>query len=332
MNNKKYENLDGMRAYACLAIVLMHVMGNGYMDLSGFVFEKVIHSFTYFTLFFMEISAFSMCCGYFERIRDGSIRIDQFYKRRYEKVWPFFAILCTIELILEHSLNSLYEWFADLTLVFGLIPNNSISVVGVGWFLGTIFVFYMIFPFFTVIIKNTRNAWLVLIASIILHLLCDIRFADAANKGNIIYSSMFFVSGGVIYLYREKLQKFKASIVALIVVALAVGFLLVNDSYYMMLLLFTALLVLGIVGNGKVSVILFRNKTVCFIGSISMEIYLCHMFVYRLIEKMKLTVLFQNRILNYILVSVGTIFGAIILSIVLKKLIVFIERKTPRAV
>lgn len=95
----------------------------------------------------MLLSAFSMCCGYYEKVKNGTLDLEHFYKRRYQRIWPFFAILCTLELIVEHKLTAFYEWIADLTLAFGLLPNPNISVVGVGWFLGVIFVFYMIFPF-----------------------------------------------------------------------------------------------------------------------------------------------------------------------------------------
>ena len=63
MSKERYENLDGIRAYACIGIVLMHVLANGGFGLTGFVFEKLIPSFTNFTLLFMLLSAFSLCVG-----------------------------------------------------------------------------------------------------------------------------------------------------------------------------------------------------------------------------------------------------------------------------
>lgn len=56
--------------------------------------------------------------------------------------------------------GELWEAFANMTLSFGLIPGNDISVVGVGWFLGVIFLFYMLFPFF-VFLMGTKEASLV---------------------------------------------------------------------------------------------------------------------------------------------------------------------------
>ena len=195
--NERYENLDGIRAYACIGIVMMHVKANGNFGISGFFYDRVIASFTNFTFLFMLLSAFAMCCGYYERFKNNSISLEQFYKRRYQRIWPFFALLCTIELIADHSLTSLYEW-ADLTLAFGLLPNADISVVGVGWFLGVIFAFYMIFPFFVFLVGFTA-------------------------RSNLIYSSIFFVAGGLIYLYRDQIKNWNKWLVLLATVASIVG-------------------------------------------------------------------------------------------------------------
>lgn len=89
--NNHYPGLDVVRVIAIAGIVLMHVLANGNYDLSGFLFEKVIGTAGNFTILFMMVSAFGMCCGYYEKFKAGTINIEAFYKRRYEKLWPFFA-------------------------------------------------------------------------------------------------------------------------------------------------------------------------------------------------------------------------------------------------
>ena len=124
-----YDNLDGIRAYLCIGVIFIHILANGYIGFRGFVFGRFIGSIANPVFLFMTISSFSMCCGYYEQFKEGIVDINRFYIRRYERIWPFFAILCTLELLIDHSLTSLYEWFADLTLSFGLLPNADISVV-----------------------------------------------------------------------------------------------------------------------------------------------------------------------------------------------------------
>lgn len=58
MVKERYGNLDGIRAYACIGIVLMHVLANGNYSLTGFAFERFIPSLTNFTLLFMRCQRF----------------------------------------------------------------------------------------------------------------------------------------------------------------------------------------------------------------------------------------------------------------------------------
>lgn len=70
-------------------------------------------------------------------------------------------MLVVLDMAMSHSLGSIYEGFADLMLVFGFLPADIISVIGVGWFLGLIFVFYLIFPFFAFLLRTKEeHGWL----------------------------------------------------------------------------------------------------------------------------------------------------------------------------
>ena len=113
--NNHYPGLDVVRVIAIAGIVLMHVLANGNYDLSGFLFEKVIGTAGNFTILFMMVSAFGMCCGYYEKFKAGTINIEAFYKRRYEKLWPFFALLCILDVVISPSADSVYEIVARAT-------------------------------------------------------------------------------------------------------------------------------------------------------------------------------------------------------------------------
>ena len=45
-NRTRYEGIDGLKAYAIIGIALMHVLANGEYGIGGFVFERLIPSFT----------------------------------------------------------------------------------------------------------------------------------------------------------------------------------------------------------------------------------------------------------------------------------------------
>lgn len=338
MGKERYDNLDGIRSYACIGIVLMHIRANGNFRISGFLYDKVIVSFTNFTFLFMLLSAFSMCCGYYERFMNNSISLEQFYRRRYQRIWPFFALLCTVELIVDHSLASLYEWFADLTLAYGLLPNANISVVGVGWFLGTIFVFYMIFPFFVFLIANKKRAWMVMGITMVLNILCQVYFFDGnhvlqgvGGRSNIIYSSIFFIAGGIIYLYRNQIKNYNKWIIGVTAITVVIFYYAIIDSVYSLFVMYVVFTIGGIALSGEVSRSVFQNRIVRFFAGISMEVYLCHMFVFRFVEKTHLLHITSNEILNYTLVCIVTICGSIVMSLVLKKIIIFAGNKLRKA-
>jgi peptidoglycan/LPS O-acetylase OafA/YrhL len=176
----------------------------------------MIPSFTDFTFLFMVISAFSRCCRYYEKFKDAKIDTEHFYKRRYQRLWLFFAILCTIALVMSISVKSFFDWFADLTLMFGLIPNNNIEIIGVGWFIGLVFVFYMMFPFFVFAIGNKKRAWFSFTVGVLLTISCILHFTKAASRINIVYSASFFLLGGIVYLYRDVIKRYRALWIALL--------------------------------------------------------------------------------------------------------------------
>ena len=164
MEQKHYGAIDGLRAMAAIGIVMMHMAANNDYQISGFIYERLIPSFTNFVFLFMVISGFGMCCGYYEKILKNKISLSDFYGKRFKKILPFFAVLVVLDLIMSPSLSSVYEGFADLTLLFGFLPND-ITVIGVEWFLGLIFVFYLCFPFFCVLLENKRRAWIAFVSA-----------------------------------------------------------------------------------------------------------------------------------------------------------------------
>ena len=214
----RYEGIDGLKAYAIIGIALMHVLANGEYEISGFVFDQLIPSFTNLVFLFMMVSGFGMCCGYYQKVLDQKISVEDFYKKRYIKIWPYFALLCVLDFVISPSKESLFEAFANLTLCQGLLPNANISVIGVSWTLAVIFVFYMLFPFFCFLLENKKRAWLAFACAVIYNFVCSIYFFDENHiadrvtvnfneRSNILYSAVYFIAGGLVFLYRKELAE-----------------------------------------------------------------------------------------------------------------------------
>lgn len=296
----------------------MHVLANADYALSDFVFERLIPSFTNLVFLFMVVSGFSLCCGYFHKVINNLISVNEFYSKRYAKIWPFFALLCILDLVISPSKNALYEVFANLTLCFGLLPNADISVIGVGWFLGLVFIFYLVFPFFCYLLSDKKRAWLSFATVLVFHYLCAVRFE--AGRANIVYSAMFFFAGGMIFLYKEILQKTAEKyhwLLMFSILTLAVVYYTVSSSGYVMLMLFSAMLIYALRESEKAYIL--SNPITKFLSGISLEIYLSHMVVFRIIEKLGITKLFDSDLMSYVVTSIGTIAGTIGFSLLVKK-------------
>ena len=314
-----------MRAYAAIGIVMMHVLANLQIKPSvNFLTETIIPYFTNFVFLFMMISAFGLSCGYFERIKNNHITPEAFYTKRYKRVLPFFAIMVMIDLVWEHDCRSLIEGFTDITLCFGLYPNANITVIGVGWFLGTIFVFYMLYPFFVFLIGNKRRAWITLVISVALSLIGIYYFGSQKyfvgpmefGRSNILYSAPFFVIGGIVYLYRHALSEFVkhyrilASLAGITLLISTFAYISQIPTILSSILIFTILLVYSL---GSKDIIL-NNPIVKYLSKISMEIYLCHMLFFRVMGILNIGKYILNPNLLYIVTLMGTLFGAIVFS------------------
>lgn len=77
----------------------------------------------------------------------------------------------------------------------------------------------MLFPFFCFLIGNKKRAWGVAVVALVFNLLCGTYFfdgnhiVDAFSVGftprlNIVYDAIYFIAGGLIFLYRKELAEF----------------------------------------------------------------------------------------------------------------------------
>lgn len=202
---------------------------------------------------------------------------------------------------MTRTLESVYEAIIELTLTFGLLPNNKLSVIGVGWTLGVIFVFYFMFPFFVYILSSKQRAWFSLIISFIITYLCEIYFFSEKfvvnnflNRQSFLYCVPFFMAGGLIYLYREtivaNITKYRipfficCCFATVLYYVIPSGYDLFRIPLWKELILYTIWLCYIISVESKI----FNNRFMHFFGNISLEMYLAHMVIFRGLQKLKL--------------------------------------------
>ncbi len=342
-SKERYLSIDGLRTFACFGIVLMHVQANILVKPEDCVLTHNIIGFTgNFVLLFMMVSAFSLCCGYYNKIKAGAIDITSFFSKRYVRILPFFALLCLIDvfktILTEHLFfndvvkSELYEVFANLTLLFGLIPGNDISVVGVGWFLGVIFVFYIFFPFFVFMLNSKKTAlfWLIIACAMFftLHNYFSPVKGVAIGNNSFICCLPFFLMGGVIFLYRKEICILIKGWLNVLFTTFTIGytvFFFVFPEYRFQLanlLLYGLWLVYAITEvNSNRDITFLNNKYVLWFSKISMEVYLCHMMFFRIVEKIHIEKYIGNANVNYVVTCLMVLLFASLFSFIWKKCI-----------
>lgn len=329
IKSNQYSSIDGLRVVAALGIIIMHISANSNYLLYGVIYERIVPFFAAYVFLFMIISAFGVSCGYYEKFNTGLITPYKFYEKRYSKILPYFMILVLLNLVMEPSKETLIESIADLTLCFGLLPNADIKVIGVGWFLGIVFVFYMLFPFFTFLMRTKKRIWLAFAITIFYNISCTEYFMNSAHivksllhRSNFLFSSMYFMVGCVIFMYKEQLilcvQRFRWIILSIVAI-ITFGYFIVpnrntNISYLWIFVMFSSWLIYAIGVDSKI----LYNPVTNFLSSISMEIYLYHIVIFRLVERLHLNYLFGTGYLSYITTVVIVFIGTVIFSLCAK--------------
>ena len=222
------------------------------------------------------------------------------------------------------SWKSVFEVFANLTLCFNLLPSYKIEVIGVGWFLGVIFLFYLLFPFFVFMIDNKKRAWKSLIITLVF--IAMTHFLSGINIGrtNIVFCAPLFITGGLMYLYREFIKKFVNRYLWLVLfccIVYTIGYFTfpVNGflHYIVELILFSFWLFYAIGSND----IILNNSIVRYLSSISMEIYLAHMVIFRIVERLHIEKFISQPDLYYISMGILVIGGVIVFAHIMKFLV-----------
>lgn len=312
---KRYDSLNGLRTIACLSIILMHIVSNLNFKFEHKIINTSISSLTNFVFLFFMISSFSMCCGYYKKFKNQEISICDFYKKRFAKIIPIFSFLVIIDVLIEKNLSSLIEGFADMTLLYGYLPNR-IEVIGVGWFIGIIVLFYLMFPFFTYIISTKKKTLKYLFISILMNVCCIYYFK--VDRTNMFYSFLYLMLGGTIYKYRNNLIplcKRNKNILKFICILLLAIFLISSSNEYILNLEISIVFVFWMLYAISFDSKALNNKVTNFISKISLEMYLSHMFLFRIINKLEFENHITNRYINLLIYVIMVISLTIIFSL-----------------
>lgn len=331
----RYENLDGLKVIAALGIIAMHVSSNMGHPLSSELISGIIGSMTHFVKLFLVLSSFGMCCGYYEKALSGKLDINKFYIRRYQKNFPFFALLILLDII-ANGFNVVWrDVISCLTMTFNFFPSHNLSIIGVGWTLGVIFAFYFLFPFFVFLIANKRRAWISFVISIVLNWCCCNYYVSVGSTdgANILLLACYFFLGGIIYLYRQAIKKKLGNVNMFIqwgiLIVVSVLWYVVKCEEFSITFTLKTLALLTVIVAVVISrpLVIFNNRIMHFIGQLGLEIYLSHMLVFRILEKFKISNIFTNSDLNYVMTFGLTVIFTVVFAYVVKSGFGILEKK-----
>ena len=278
----------------------------------GGVLDKVIPSFDYLVYLFMIISGFGMCNGYYQKLKTGTYSIDAFYSKRYKRTVPFFALLILLNCVIEFTPKTVCEGLMEITMLFGFLPNNTLSTIGVAWTLGAIFAFYIIFPFIVFLLYSPKRGIVSFVISLVITYMCQCYFMterfvteNFVMRHSFLYCLPYFLIGGIVYLYKDEIERFvnQFKVISLcIVLALTVGYYItpdvinsINIVVIKTLILYTGWLGLALGYDNR----LMNNKFTNYISNLSMEMYLSHMVVFRIVEKIGIMERIESPVIRY---------------------------------
>ncbi len=325
MSNPKaiyFKNLDGLRAFAALSVLLYHSAH----------WYKIPHNFKlYYFLtfgdkggacgvqFFLILSGFLITYLLFtEQGTNKKINIFNFYIRRLLRVWPLYYLTLLIgfyiyPLILKFITGQNYIENASLFLysIFAVNfdhiynGNPSIGILGVQWSVAIEEQFYLFWPlFFYISIKSNYFPVFLILVTLFselfylqnfntyigyYHFYSNIRFL--AIGGLISYIS-FYKLNWIDYFFKMISLKKNMIIYSFCISLLFLNNFLVAKSTFFNLIfeiipiLFFSYVILEQNYSGNSFVKLGKYKTLNWLGKISYGIYLYHMIVIYLITNL----------------------------------------------
>lgn len=141
-----------------------------------------------------------------------------------------------------------------------------------------------------------------------------------ASHHMFIYCIHIFLLGGILFLFSEKIKEMSHNKIFYFVIILCPAILTVG--YYVtpfkiknvylgeikLLVLFSSYIIFAICDKSK----LLSIKVAKFISDRSLELYLSHMFCYRILEKIGVVKMLGNSLISYILIFFLVVFVALV--------------------
>lgn len=289
LNSSHRKDIDGLRAFAVLVVIIFHLgfLPNGYLGvdvffvISGYLITKILY----------------------KEAKENRFSILQFYIRRIRRIIPLvlFSTLLTLIVGVFVMLPDDLENLSQSIVATNFMANNILLLITTGnywdvvndfkplmhtWSLGVEEQFYFILPLIILLCKGKNVRFIVpillfiAVLSVILFLLPD--FSNSASKFYLIQYRFFELAiGGIVgILYGNKRFKFFGSFLFFffLIVLLTINFEF-NADFRLILVIVLATIFM-VTEKSKIEKVFLENSIVQYIGKISFSLYMWHQIVF----------------------------------------------------
>jgi len=339
----RFNYIDVIKGIAILFVILVHV--DQKIKPNSIVISNVSSIGARAPQLFFVIS------GYLTwRSADNRYNKSFFIKRAY-RIIPSYYIALFLSLIFVYF-NSTFPTadniIAHLFLVHGLSPYWINSIIEVGWFVGDLVIFYMLFPLLKKIIKDMKTSLFCFIVCVILSSLVLVLYRTQwnqdLNKVEIFFTTQFFIHQlpcfllGIVIFYLDRYtdedvirQRRVLISYALILIALLFIFYIFNLNKRIL----TSSLIAGMISSwivlfSKSIRNVFDNKIFTpfvYLGKHSYSIYLFHYLVICWVDK---GFSLNNSLFHFLLLFTVSLSVSLAISVIISQIEYRMEKKRIR--
>lgn len=321
----KYRNdIDGLRAYAVIAVILFHLgfLPNGYLGVD----------------IFFVISGFLITSIIYKELTNNSFSIWKFYERRIRRIIPLLLFITTTAFLigLFVMLPDDLENLAQSVVASNFSANNILMLITSAdywatkneykplmhtWSLGIEEQYYLIYPFLLLIVSKVRSRLVFhfLILTSLISIILFLFYGNPASRFYLLQYRFFELSIGgffaIAFFGKSISSPFNKYAFGLSALGILVCLFTPNLSNQFLIIATTILTVVLLTTGGLISEKNFISKTVfqnpilVYIGKISFSLYLWHQLIfafsrYAIYEKITLS----NSIILVILTFALSIF------------------------
>lgn len=293
----KTKFLTGFRAYAAIGVMLIHAGGAGLRGLGGDLGDKIVDFGKYGVIVFFVLSAFTIINSI---DHTKNFTYFKYLIRRLFRILPlYFIVLYFVIFILGNAgLNEekVKMFLASISFynLFNIYFRNAI--LNVEWTIPIEVFFYLIIPFiFYFISRGLRYQKLInliLIGALISMFSIGFAILPYFNSDNyqilLQYSveryAFTYVCGIALYFILKRFDTFKTTSLSLVLLLVTfVGYILLfSDNGFanvIFVTLWTVFLIIVCFGGTTLGKVLFENRIIQFLGTISYSMYLTHFVI-----------------------------------------------------